>query len=531
MAFFTKTLKSQKIFNPQSPGIGHRRSKWNKPILSSFLFFIAFCANANTQTIPATPGAISGLTNVCAFVGTGETVTYSIAPVAGAELYLWTLPPTMTLVSGQGTTAITVQFSSGFTSAANKQIRVRAISDEGNSADRIMYLAAQHPSTPNAIYGPSNACVYIGTPNRATYTTPKDRNATGYIWSAPSGASIMHPNGAGPNDTIVMVSFKPGYKTGGISVQSFNTCGISASRTITVSGSAPTMPGMISGPTNVCAYMLPNGVAATYSIAPVAGASSYSWSLPDDCIIDHPNGGGVGDVSINVQFPANFTGGTISVTANSGCDESAARTLTLTKLNPSTPGIISPALEEICPTREYSYTLPSMPANTNSINWTVPADAIGFSGQGTTKITVLYPESRISGSVSATGVNNCATSASRVIAINLGRCQLERGTNSAGRASAGLEEIGLVSLADTEAPIPGFKVSPNPSKSGFKLQWGSAEKAKANIRVLDLQGREVKKMIMSPGQSIVFGNELRPGTYIVEVAQGKQIRTQKLMKL
>jgi hypothetical protein len=55
----------------------------------------------------STPGAITGNSSVC--VGsTGNT--YSISAVSGATSYNWTVPTGTTLVSGQGTTSITVNF-------------------------------------------------------------------------------------------------------------------------------------------------------------------------------------------------------------------------------------------------------------------------------------------------------------------------------------------------------------------------------------------------------------------------------------
>jgi gliding motility-associated-like protein len=56
------------------------------------------------------PGAIVGDTVVCP----GQTnVLYSIAPVPGAISYQWTVPPGAIIVSGQGTTTITLDFTNG----------------------------------------------------------------------------------------------------------------------------------------------------------------------------------------------------------------------------------------------------------------------------------------------------------------------------------------------------------------------------------------------------------------------------------
>ena len=538
MHFFTKISALQPISAignvKRNAAVIQNIKLYVKRAFAMLILLISLNSYALVKAIPQTPGPVSGPTNVCAYVGSVQAINYSITAVEDAELYLWTVPPTVTIVSGQGTTNISVTFSTGFTAAANKQIKVRAISQDGNSPDRLLYLTSQQPSTPNNIVGPTNACVYIGTSTQAIYTTAKDPNATSYVWGTdPATTLVNHPNGTGVNDTIIRVIFKNGYKSKPITVQSVNHCGFSAARSINVSGVAPPKPGVITGPTNACAYMLPNGVEATYSINAVAGASSYTWLVPADCVVLHPNGSGATDLTITVQYPPTFTGGAISVIANSGCDESAPRALNITKLNPATPGVISTVQKVICPEREYLYSIPSMPLNATEINWTIPADAIGFSGQGTSSITVLYPEPRVSGVVTARSINNCASSTTRQILVNLGRCQQERNSGNAAKGAGNdtdTEEV-IQTSTETTSKVFEIKIAPNPTKSNFKLQVNSIHKENIALRLLDLQGRELKKMTIIQGQSIIFGNELKPGTYVVEVIQGKVKRTEKLLKL
>lgn len=544
MIFFTK--KSIQESTGQLP-VREKKVKRNgyHGTCASFIIAILMLISTGTNagiTIPDMPGPVSGQVNVCPFVGTGTSSSYSIAPVAGAELYLWTVPPTVTIISGQGTTSISVTFATGFTSAANKQIKVRSISQDGNSGDRILYLASQQPSTPTAISGPSNACIYIGTSNPATYSTAKDPTATGYIWATDeANTQVMHPNGPGVNDTIIKVIFKSHYKTKPITVQSANNCGFSAMRILTVAGAAPSQPGLITGPTNGCAYMLPNGVAATYSINPVASASAYTWITPPNCVVTHPNGPGANDVRITIQYPNDFTGGTVSVIASSGCDDSSPRTLSVGKLNPGTPGAITPVQQSICPDRDYLYKLPAMPTNTTAVNWTVPIDALSITGQGTATIVVSYPATHIVGMITATGVNNCASSTTRTSAVDILRCQVERQSgNFVGKGGMpvnvhantntfkGNDQQDLI-VTTEELKV---NIAPNPTKGDFKLLVTCNSKETISMKLLDLQGRELKKMNnITKGQSIAFGNELKPGTYILEVCQGKAKVTQKLLKL
>ncbi len=85
---------------------------------------------------------------------------------------------------------------------------------------------------------------------------------------------------------------------------------------------APAQPGTITGNTTVC-----SGTSLTYSIAAVSGATSYTWTLPSGWT------GSSTTTSINVV--SGTSAGNISVTANSSCGNSSARTLAVTSSNVS----------------------------------------------------------------------------------------------------------------------------------------------------------------------------------------------------
>jgi hypothetical protein len=66
---------------------------------------------------PATATAINGRDTVCA----GLIYTYSVSPLLGATTYNWTVPSSVTILSGQGTTTVSLQFNSA---AGTRSIRV-----------------------------------------------------------------------------------------------------------------------------------------------------------------------------------------------------------------------------------------------------------------------------------------------------------------------------------------------------------------------------------------------------------------------
>jgi hypothetical protein len=103
------------------------------------------------------------------------------------------------------------------------------------------------------------------------------------------------------------------------------------------------------------------------------------------------------------------------------CGTSSARSITVTRNNPSTPGLISGpanACAHISPGgTAATYSVPAV-ANATSYNWTVPSGAIGLTGQGTNSISFIYPAGFVSGTVSVTSGNGCGTSLPRSLNIN-----------------------------------------------------------------------------------------------------------------
>ncbi len=81
--------------------------------------------NVDVAPFPEAAGAISGSAAVCA----GSTgITYSISPVMNASTYEWSLPTGATIVSGVGTSSISVDFA---LSASSGIVKVSGVNDCG----------------------------------------------------------------------------------------------------------------------------------------------------------------------------------------------------------------------------------------------------------------------------------------------------------------------------------------------------------------------------------------------------------------
>lgn len=364
--------------------------------------------NPPVQPLPV-PGAISGPVDVCPYVGQPTTATYSIAPVPNALSYYWAVSNGGTIVSGQGTTSVQISYATGFY-AGNVSVKANYVC--GSSVPRLLALDINVPQMPALIYGPTDVCSYVGTTNNVTYYIKPVQYANGYEWTVPTGAVII----SGQGDTLITVNYPNGFISGErVSVRSLSNCFVSAFKsTLPIVTITPARPGAISGPINACPYVGTN-TEVTYSIAPVTNATSYFWTVPAgvDIVSDQ------GDTSIRVKFNNTFISGNIGVSAIANCGSSTERTLAVSRVLPGTPGSIS-GTTDACPlmgtAATTTYTIRSV-LNATSYNWSVPAGASIVSGQGDTAVVVSFSNSFVSGNISVTASNTCATSAARTLAI------------------------------------------------------------------------------------------------------------------
>ncbi|MFT3911262.1 MAG: T9SS type A sorting domain-containing protein [Ferruginibacter sp.] len=521
--------------SPSFPGVSP--GTYTVYVQNSAGCFSPATTNVTVNPQPFVPGApvVTGIVNVCPFIGVngaaGQLTYTATATGFGTQTFNWVVPPTLvTIVSGQGTPNLVLSFQNGFATQPNKQIRLTVTNQCGTSTMTIYYLAAQIPNTPAPIVGPTDACPLLGGPAVA-YTITKAPGAKEYFWSVPAGASFTHPNGLGVNDTTILVSFTAGYATGPITVQSSNDCGVSGIRSLTVTRIAPSQPNIISGPTNACPYITPNA-PATYTVPAVPGVT-YQWSASNGAVLSSAQGSN----TMTVSYPIGYTGGTISVTATTGCGTSAARNLTITTLNPATPSVPDIIQTHFCGEvggRKFTYTLSSMPANATSVVWTVPAGAT-FINLSPISIEVTYPDAAVNGVVTVQATNPCANSVIRSVNVKLSACPTafagtNAGTNGTAESKGEVKAAKATTVAPVQAETMEVKIFPNPTVSDFKLEVLTSGTEEITVRVLDNLGRLYKNFKLMPNQIIALGAELKAGSYLVEVRQGKTVKTTKVIK-
>lgn len=355
---------------------------------------------ATLTSIPATPGTITGAATPCSST-TGNV--YSIAAVAGATSYNWTVPAGATITANTGT-SITVTFG---TTSGN--ITVTATNICGTSAPSSTTITLNNiPAAPGTITGSSSPC---SSSTGNVYSIASVAGATTYNWTVPAGASIT----AGTGTTSITVTM--GTTPGTISVTAGNACGTSAASTLLLTLNAvPSTPGAITGTSSYCnQYGTNNHI---YSIAAVANATSYTWTVPAAVGSSFT---GQGTTSINVTLASSYGTGNITVVANNVCGSSAAASLAVTNNGtppaPATPsGNTTPAISTA-----NTYTVAAI-ANATSYTWSTSNTYATVTASTANSATITCASTAGSYNVCCSASNTCGTSASTCLSLTSSAC-------------------------------------------------------------------------------------------------------------
>lgn len=132
----------------------------------------------------------------------------------------------------------------------------------------------------------------------------------------------------------------------------------------------PAQPGNITGPAAFCANQ--QGVA--YSVSPVTGASSYTWTVPNGAVV----ASGQGTNNIVVDFGNNS--GVISVTAQNTCGTSSATQINVTVSAPDA------SFQPLVASVNAPVTFTPQPGYA-SYNWTFQGGSPGTSTQQNPQVT------------------------------------------------------------------------------------------------------------------------------------------------
>ncbi len=141
--------------------------------------------------IPARPGPINGATGICI---PSDSVVYSISPVPFATGYIWTVPAGASILSGQNTSAIMVNFSAA---ASPGPVTVTGTNDCGVGITDTLFISIFQHASPD-IRGDTSGC----TGTQGSYFTNGGKSA--YQWDISTGGTVV-AGGTNTSDSIVIL--------------------------------------------------------------------------------------------------------------------------------------------------------------------------------------------------------------------------------------------------------------------------------------------------------------------------------------
>lgn len=429
---------------------------------------------------------ISGSVAQCIPMAAGVRVL-SVPPVPGVINYVWSVPAGMNIVNGQGSNSITVSWTTmNAHDGIIGDVCVMPVAVCGQSIQRCKKVDLNYtmPVRPNSISGAAKVC----PGDVVVYSVAPVARASSYQWTLLPGMTILSAADA----NVITVSIGNGFTGGSISVNAVNACGSGPVRVRNVSLNSPTAPVAISGPSNgVC-----NASGVIYSVMPVVGATSYTWTIPSGAVL--VNGQGTSTVELN--FSGSFSGGQITVVANNGCGTGSARTLSISGAPPQ-PGPVS-GDQAICPNETGVAYAVATASGASVYTWTVPPGAVIASGQGTKNITVNFGVTTlINQSVTVVASNSCGNSSVRSL----------NGVNVASQFCVRtMEESGV-----------GVMVYPNPSKGAVTVYFDKEITDQTNMILTDARGEVVVTYTLKDvvkGQSMLLElDNLASGVYILQL--------------
>lgn len=167
--------------------------------------------------------SVSALPQTTTIVGqncitSGQNYTYTISGGSGATNFDWTMSGLATIVSGQNTNSVIVNFLSGFTTGSISLVLSNACGVTPTSTKTI----GVSPLIPNSIFGESTIC----PGDTQIYYIDSYVGVNYLIWVFPSGITLLNGNTADTARVLINNSFQGG----NVSVMSVNSCGSSPMR-------------------------------------------------------------------------------------------------------------------------------------------------------------------------------------------------------------------------------------------------------------------------------------------------------------
>lgn len=420
------------------------------------------------NSTPAVPTQLFGPVSVCS----GATgVNYSIAAVSGATGYEWTLPSGASVISGQGTNAVVVDWgtNSGF-------LYVHAVNGTCSGPALDTYITVNTvPAQPGSIIGSAAPC----EGSTQTYSV-SNVSGTTYTWSLPTDWT---QTGGGTSSSITVTT---GAQAGTITVTPSNSCGNGTAQTISVTpANLPPSTSAISGNNMPC-----NLSTQTYSVSDMPGYT-FNWDIPSGWTIVS------GSTTNQITIVPEVSGGMIAVNAVNSCGNGP---IAYFGVNPTPLPVINLGPDStLCETDVM--VLSVNPGYSNYI-WSTGISGVNFItvdyallGTGTHLVTLTVTDN-----------NGCTGSDQVYITYE------------------------ICSGSHTAVIQPGITVFPNPTSSFLYVKSDAEITHPMQLEITDLQGRSLSLCTMMQNTMQLDLSELPAGMYLLKIVCNDQNNVFRIVK-
>ncbi|RYY49574.1 MAG: hypothetical protein EOO06_06640 [Chitinophagaceae bacterium] len=449
---------------------------------------------AQTFTVPSTGlgnlGNITGTTVVC---GAASNVTYTVAPIAGATTYTWNVPAGASIVSGQGSTGITVSFPG---TALTGNINVQASSASCQSNTVTLAVTASSSAIAAPVSG-GNQSVTHCTPNTMPTLTATATVAPGLtlVWfdMPTNGMVVLNP----VLNSYGSVTYYAG------SVDNNTNCHSTTRTAVTLTISQAALPVITAaGPISFCqggSVQLTASAGLSYNWSNGANTQSITVSAPGNysAVINQGNGcistSNVITVSVN-PIP------TIAVTANGPLSFCQGGSVQLTSTAGSGYAWSNGAnTQSITVTSGGSYTVTT--ANASGCTATSAATVVTVNPLPTvslaaTPYTRLYPGLTTTLTATATNAAGYEWFKNGALLPGVTGPTLSVNVDNLGDYSVRVTAAGGCSnssavLTIADSAVARLFIYPNPNNGQFQVSYHNQPMTKLTLSVYDSKGARV----------------------------------------
>jgi hypothetical protein len=456
------------------------------------IFIAKYC-----QSVPSGAGSItSSATTVCQ----NQTgVTYTVPAIANATGYVWTLPTGANIVAGANTNSITVDFSA---TAVSGNVTVSGTNACGNGATSVAKVITVNALPANAGNITSSTTTVCQNQTGVTYTVPTINNATGYVWTLPTGANIV----AGANTNSITVDFSNA-SSGNVTVKGTNGCGegvVSAALAITVNTSLAPAVSLTSNANNN-EIVQDSQVTFTATPSNTGAKPAYQWQI---------DGVNIAGATNNTYVTSSLENGetvSVIVTASAACVTTPTVSASLSVK------VVSP---------------PDAPFNITGVS-TLNEMVLSWETTGTGNESGFYILRSIGDSNNFVNIKTLGAGIRNYTDIDQSpNTQLYYKVvafNIAGEAASAIFSP-LMTGTDEELT----NVYPNPFSKTFSITLSNLYQGKVRVRLLNLQGQLIKDFGLldteTLSQQVFDASTISSTIYILELATDEHRTTIRVFK-